>query len=214
MSGWPVRRLRPDRHHGRRHLRDLLGLPGRRPPSARSSRCSPTRGCPAASTQAATTSTPPRPAAWTRATRPRLAAPSTSGIEHIAAYSPQARGRRNPPEPPGQGTQPRRHHRDRGRKPLHRLPDHNRRQQSPSSKPAPSCHRLRPTRSTILCLHTKRVVAHDNTVRHERRVLQIPASPVRHHYVKATVRVHEYPDGTLALFHGPRCLARYGSCRR
>ena len=31
----------------------------------------------------------------------------------------------------------------------------------------------------------------------------------RPHYVKATVRVHEYPDGTLALFHGPRCLARY-----
>jgi hypothetical protein len=23
------------------------------------------------------------------------------------------------------------------------------------------------------------------------------------------VRVHEYPDLTLALFHGPRCLARY-----
>ena len=49
----------------------------------------------------------------------------------------------------------------------------------------------------------------DNTVRYERRVLQIPATPARHHYVKARVRVHEYPDGTLALFHGPRCLARY-----
>jgi hypothetical protein len=23
------------------------------------------------------------------------------------------------------------------------------------------------------------------------------------------MRVHEYPDGTLAVFHGPRCLARY-----
>ena len=23
------------------------------------------------------------------------------------------------------------------------------------------------------------------------------------------VRVHEYPDGTLAVFHGPRCLGRY-----
>ena len=23
------------------------------------------------------------------------------------------------------------------------------------------------------------------------------------------VRVHEYPDGHLAVFHGPRCLARY-----
>ena len=31
----------------------------------------------------------------------------------------------------------------------------------------------------------------------------------RFHYVKVTVRVHEYPDGTLAVFHGPRCLARY-----
>ena len=56
--------------------------------------------------------------------------------------------------------------------------------------------------------HTERIVARDNTVRYERRVLQIPATPARHHYVKARVRVHEYPDGTLALFHGPRCLAR------
>ncbi len=28
---------------------------------------------------------------------------------------------------------------------------------------------------------------------------------------KARVRVHEYPDHTLAIFHGPRCLARYRS---
>jgi hypothetical protein len=27
--------------------------------------------------------------------------------------------------------------------------------------------------------------------------------------VKVPVRVHAYPDGTLAVFHGPRCLARY-----
>ena len=39
--------------------------------------------------------------------------------------------------------------------------------------------------------------------------LQIPADRHRHHYVKARVRVHEYPDRTLAVFHGPRCLARY-----
>ena len=36
-----------------------------------------------------------------------------------------------------------------------------------------------------------------------------PQSPARPHYVKANVRVHEYPDGTLAIFHGPRRLARY-----
>jgi hypothetical protein len=31
----------------------------------------------------------------------------------------------------------------------------------------------------------------------------------RHHYVRATVRVHQYTDATLALFDEPRCLARY-----
>ena len=49
----------------------------------------------------------------------------------------------------------------------------------------------------------------DNTVRYDNRSLQIPADRQRHHYVKAEVRVHEYPDGQLAVFHGPRCLARY-----
>ena len=29
--------------------------------------------------------------------------------------------------------------------------------------------------------------------------------PHRFHDVKVTVRVHEYPDGTLAVLHGPRC---------
>jgi transposase len=33
----------------------------------------------------------------------------------------------------------------------------------------------------------------------------------RPHYVKARVRVHEYPDGTFAVFHGPRRLARYSA---
>jgi hypothetical protein len=27
--------------------------------------------------------------------------------------------------------------------------------------------------------------------------------------VRATVRVHEYPDGRLAIFHGPHRLADY-----
>ena len=43
----------------------------------------------------------------------------------------------------------------------------------------------------------------------KRLALQIPAGRHRRHYVKARVRVHEYPDGTMAVFHGPRCLARY-----
>jgi hypothetical protein len=39
--------------------------------------------------------------------------------------------------------------------------------------------------------------------------LQIPASPLRPHFVKARVRVRQYHDGTHAIFHGPRCLGRY-----
>jgi transposase len=61
----------------------------------------------------------------------------------------------------------------------------------------------------ILCVHEERVVAKDNTVRYQGLSLQLPQDPHRFHYVKVTVRVHEYPDGTLAVFHGPRCLARY-----
>lgn len=63
----------------------------------------------------------------------------------------------------------------------------------------------------ILCVREERVVQNDNTVRHAGRVLQIPESRHRRHFVRQRVRVHEYPDGSLALFHGPRRLARY-SC--
>ena len=141
------------------------------------------------------------------------------GIEHIAAYSPQARGRSER----AFGTL-----QDRLLKELSLagittieaanrfiadtyLPDHNRRfATKPELEASAFVALTQPGQvDEVLCLHTKRMVAHDNTVRYERRVLQIPASPARAHYVKATVRVHEYPDGTLALFHGPRCLARY-----
>jgi transposase len=61
----------------------------------------------------------------------------------------------------------------------------------------------------ILCVQEERVVAKDNTVRYQGLSLQIPQDPHRFHYVKVTVRVHAYPDGTLAVFHGPRCLVRY-----
>ncbi len=61
----------------------------------------------------------------------------------------------------------------------------------------------------ILCIQDERVVGNDNTVRYKGLTLQIPADRHRHHYVKTTVRVHEYPDASLAVFHGPRCLARF-----
>jgi len=61
----------------------------------------------------------------------------------------------------------------------------------------------------ILCIHEERTVGNDNTVRYNNIALQIPADRHRHHYAKARVRVHEYPDHSLAIFHGPRRLADY-----
>jgi hypothetical protein len=61
----------------------------------------------------------------------------------------------------------------------------------------------------ILCVQEERVVARDNTVSFEGTTLQLPESPLRRHYVKARVRVHQYPDGALAIFHGPRAIGRY-----
>ncbi len=66
-----------------------------------------------------------------------------------------------------------------------------------------------PNLAEILCVQEERVVANDNTVRYHGQSLQIPPDSHRFHYVKATVRVHEHPEGTLAVFHGPRCLVRY-----
>ena len=63
--------------------------------------------------------------------------------------------------------------------------------------------------SDILCEHDERVVGNDNCVSFEGVKLQIPKDGVRLHYVRVKVRVHRYPDGQLAVFHGPRCLGRY-----
>jgi transposase len=61
----------------------------------------------------------------------------------------------------------------------------------------------------ILCLQEERRVGNDNTVKWRGLTLQIPPSPLRPHFVRATVRVHEYPNGRLAIFHGPHRLADY-----
>ncbi len=63
----------------------------------------------------------------------------------------------------------------------------------------------------ILCERFERTVGNDNCVRFDALSLQIPADRHRAHYVKAKVNIHRYGDGTLAIFHGPRCLARYSA---
>ena len=139
------------------------------------------------------------------------------GIELIAAYSPQARGRsermfgtlqkRLPQELrlAGIATMA------EANRFLEELfwPAHNARFARPAADTGSAFVAFAGTLEDILCAQEDRVVTGDNTVRYKNRTLQIPADRHRHHYVKAQVRVHEYPDGHLAVFHGSRCLARY-----
>ena len=64
-------------------------------------------------------------------------------------------------------------------------------------------------RAEMLCLQDERVIAKDNTVPSPPPAGADPAELHRFHDVTVTVRVRENPDRTLAVFHGPRCLARH-----
>lgn len=61
----------------------------------------------------------------------------------------------------------------------------------------------------ILCTQEERTVGNDNTVKWHGLSLQLPPSRLRPHFVRATVRVHQYADGTIAVFLGPHRLAAY-----
>jgi hypothetical protein len=115
------------------------------------------------------------------------------GIEHIPAYSPEARGRSER----AFGTL-----QDRLPKELQRagittveaanrflrevyLPEHNARFAVPPERPetafvadASGVHR------DLLCVQEERVVGNDNTVRYRGLALQIPPRPIRPHFVK------------------------------
>ena len=69
--------------------------------------------------------------------------------------------------------------------------------------------RVRVDLGEILCIQEERQVGNDNCVSFNRMKLQIPESPLRAHFVKATVKVRQYHDGTHAIFHGRRCFGRY-----
>ena len=140
------------------------------------------------------------------------------GIEHIPAYSPEARGRSERMF----GTL-----QDRLPKELARagigeiaaanrfirevyLPAHNARFTKPPAIDQGAFVAADPAMiAEVLCVEEERIVARDNTVAYAGLRLQLPQSPLRAHYVKAHVKVRQYPDGTLAVFHGPRRLARY-----
>lgn len=141
------------------------------------------------------------------------------GIELIPAYSPQARGRSERMFATFQGRLPQelRLHGITDMASANRflteeyLPRHNALHAvMPEGEGTAFVAFAGPLLEDILCIQEERVVGNDNTVRYKNLVLQIPEDRHRHHYVKAHVRVHEYPDGRLAVFHGPRRLAVYG----
>ena len=63
----------------------------------------------------------------------------------------------------------------------------------------------------VLCVQEDRVVGNDNTVAYRNMHLQIPKCAGRPHFVRARVCVHHHADNTLAIFHGPRCVARFNA---
>jgi transposase len=145
---------------------------------------------------------------------------SQLGIEHIAAYSPEARGRservfrtlqdRLPKELRLAGITTI----DAANRWLAEdyIAEHNARfavaaEQDSSAFVADAAQAWR----EILCIQDDRVVGNDNTVKWKRLSLQIPPSPLRPHFVRTKVRVHEYPDGRLAVFWGPHRLADYNA---
>ena len=61
----------------------------------------------------------------------------------------------------------------------------------------------------VFSIHHERVVNNDNTVHVGRRRLQIAANPLRCHFVRCRVIVHEHVDGTWSISHGPHVIGRY-----
>jgi hypothetical protein len=140
------------------------------------------------------------------------------GIEHIAAYSPEARGRSERAFQTHQGRLPQELARagitDMGSanqylEQVYRA-GHNREFGVCSTLPGTAyVPFISGSLPDILCEHHERTVGNDNCVAFAGLSLQIPCDEFRHHYVRTRVRVHRYVDDTLAVFHGPRKLAAY-----
>jgi hypothetical protein len=140
------------------------------------------------------------------------------GVRHIPSYTPQGRGRmervfrtlqqRLPPLLRRAGLLTK----DAANIWLREtyVPEHNARFGKEAAEPGSafvSCAGV--VLAEVLCVQEDRQVANDNCVSWSGISLQIPEQRHRRHYVRATVCVHEYPDRRLAIFDGPRCLARY-----
>jgi transposase len=140
------------------------------------------------------------------------------GIQMIAAYSPEARGRSERAFQTHQGRLVK-------ELALHRIieMDAANRYLAQTYMPAFNAEFMQPASEEgsafvpwkgnnlddILCEQDERTVGADNCVSFEGMKLQIPANRYRCHYVRVRVRVHRYSDGSLAIFHGPKKLSDY-----
>jgi hypothetical protein len=140
------------------------------------------------------------------------------GVEHIAGLlaagaGPLGAAVSDLAGPAGEGSGAGRDQHCRGRRPVIRevyVPAHNKRFAVKAEQDGSAFVAIPGVDLTeILCVQEDRQVDKDNTVVFARVRLQIPPSPLRPHFVKARVRVRRHHNGTHAIFHGPRCLARY-----
>ena len=140
------------------------------------------------------------------------------GVEHIPAYSPEARGRSERMFSTLQQRLTREFalagiaDMDAANRFIAEvyLPAHNARFARPPAVAESAFVGADPAQlAEILCIEEDRVVGRDNTVVFGKLRLQLPPSPIRHHYVKAKVKVRRYDDGSIAVFHGPRRIARF-----
>ena len=139
------------------------------------------------------------------------------GIRHIASYSPQGRGRMERVWGTLQGRLPQ----------VLRLEEidtieaanrflaktylaaHNARFAVPPEEEGDAFVPFVGDLESVFCAKHDRQVGNDNCVRFGKLDLQIPEQTHRRHYVRVTVEVRQYPDGSISIFHGPRRLADY-----
>jgi transposase len=144
------------------------------------------------------------------------------GIDQIAAYSPQARGRSERAFKTHQGRLPQelasatittmQQANDYLRATY--MPEFNQRFTVPASEAGSAYVAMIGTdiaaqMDELLSQRHERVVGNDNCVKFEKLKLQIPSNTHRMHYVRTKVQLRVNCEGRFSIYHGPRCLARY-----
>ena len=140
------------------------------------------------------------------------------GIQHIASYCPQGRGRsermfgtlqgRLPNELALQGITTM----EAANKYLQEvyLPRHNAQFMTVAKDPQTVWTPwVGMNLQEVFCIQAERIVHNDNTVTYHKFKLQIPSDDIRHHYVRTTVQVRQYMDGRMGIFYGHRMLGLY-----